>query len=147
ARLVERIAELINDKKLTLIADIRDESTTDIRLVLEPRSRNVQPEHVMESLFRQSELESRIPLNMNVLDAANTPRVMTLREVLRAFLDHRLIVLERRTKHRLRQTAARLEVLAGYLIAYLNLDEVIRIIRESDEPKAEMIARWKLTDT
>jgi topoisomerase-4 subunit A len=146
SRLVEKIAELLNVRKLAMLGDVRDESTDVVRLVLEPKSRNVDPQVLMESLFRQTDLETRIGLNMNVLDADNTPRVMNLREVLQAFLDHRLVVLERRTNHRLEKIARRLEVLEGYLVAYLNLDEVIRIIREEDEPKAVMIARWNLTD-
>ncbi|GAB4391039.1 MAG: DNA topoisomerase IV subunit A [Kiloniellaceae bacterium] len=146
SRLIEKIAELLMAKKLAMLGDIRDESTDEIRLVLEPKSRNVDPEVLMESLFRQTDLESRIGLNMNVLDADNTPRVMNLREVLRAFLDHRHEVLKRRTQHRLDRIAHRLEVLDGYLIAYLNIDEVIRIIREEDDPKAKMMKRWKLSD-
>jgi topoisomerase-4 subunit A len=147
ARLIERIAELLQDKKLALLADIHDESAEDVRLVLEPKSRNVEPEILMESLFRATDLEIRYPLNLNVLDADNTPRVMTLREALKAFLDHRHEVLIRRSKHRLAAIERRLEVLDGFLIAYLNLDEVIRIIREDDDPKATMMRRWKLTDT
>lgn len=146
SRLVEKIAELLTVRKLAMLGDVRDESTDEVRLILEPKSRNVDPQVLMESLFRQTDLETRAGLNMNVLDADNTPRVMNLREVLQAFLDHRLVVLERRTKHRLEKIARRLEVLEGYLIAYLNLDEVIRIIREEDEPKAVMMARWDLTD-
>ncbi len=146
SRLVEKIAELLTVSKLAMLGDVRDESTDEVRLVLEPKSRNVDPQVLMESLFRQTDLETRAGLNMNVLDADNTPRVMNLREVLQAFLDHRLVVLERRTRHRLEKIARRLEVLEGYLIAYLNLDEVIRIIREEDEPKAVMMARWDLTD-
>ncbi|BBK32576.1 DNA topoisomerase IV subunit A [Stella humosa] len=146
SRLVERIANLLSEKKLLLLADVRDESTEDIRLVLEPKSRTVDPQMLMESLFRATELEQRISLNMNVLDAQGVPRVMSLKEVLQAFLDHRKVVLERRSRHRLGEVARRLEVLEGYLIAFLNIDEVIRIIREEDEPKAVMIARWSLTD-
>lgn len=146
SRLVEKIAELLTVRKLAMLGDVRDESTDVVRLILEPKSRNVDPQVLMESLFRQTDLETRAGLNMNVLDADNTPRVMNLREVLQAFLDHRLVVLERRTKHRLEKIARRLEVLEGYLIAYLNLDEVIRIIREEDEPKSIMMARWDLTD-
>ncbi len=146
SRLVERIAELLLAKKLALLADVRDESDAEVRLVLEPKSRNVDPEMLMESLFRQTDLESRISLNMNVLDATNTPRVMPLPEVLRAFLDHRQVVLRRRTEYRLREIERRLEILAGYLVAYLNLDEVIRIIREEDEPKAVLMKRFDLTD-
>src|SRR3546814_833099 len=129
-----------------MLGDVHDESTDEVRLGLEPKSRNVDPAVLMESLFRQTDLEVRVGLNMNVLDADNTPRVMNLREVLRAFLDHRHEVLKRQTLHRLEKIAHRLEVLDGYLIAYLNLDEVIRIIREEDDPKAKMMKRWKLSD-
>ncbi|MEQ9333535.1 DNA topoisomerase IV subunit A [Thalassobaculum sp.] len=146
SRLVERMAELLQARKLALLDDIRDESAADIRLVLEPKSRNVDPDVLMESLFRQTDLESRIPLNLNVLDKDNVPRVMSLREALQAFLDHRHEVLVRRTRHRLEKIAHRLEVLGGYLIAYLNLDEIIRIIREEDEPKAVMMRTFDLTD-
>jgi topoisomerase-4 subunit A len=146
SRLVEKIAELMAARKLSMLADVRDESTEEVRLVLEPRSRNVDPDVLMESLFRQTELESRVSLNMNVLDADNTPRVMSLRDALQAYLDHRHQVLLRRSNHRLEKIARRLEVLEGYLIAYLNLDEVIRLIREDDDPKRAMMKRWKLTD-
>ncbi|MFT5180557.1 MAG: topoisomerase-4 subunit A [Alphaproteobacteria bacterium] len=146
SRLIERIADLLQARKLVMLADVRDESAEDIRLVLEPKSRNVEPEVLMESLFRQTELESRFGLNMNVLDADQTPRVMSLREVLQAFLDHRHDVLVRRSKFRLEKIANRLEVLQGYMIVYLNLDEVIRIIREEDDAKAVMKKKWKLTD-
>lgn len=146
SRLVERIADLLLARKLVLLADVRDESTDEVRLVLEPRSRNVDPEVLMESLFRQTDLEVRIPLNMNVVDADNTPRVLGLKGVLQAYLDHRHEVLQRRTRHRLAHIARRLEVLEGYIVAFLNLDEVIRIIREEDEPKAELIRTFELTD-
>jgi topoisomerase-4 subunit A len=146
SRLVEKIAELLMAKKLSMLADVRDESTEEVRLVLEPKSRNVDSLVLMESLFRQTELETRVSLNMNVLDGDNTPRVMNLREVLQAFLDHRHVVLERRTHHRVRKIDHRLEMLGGYLVAYLNLDEVIRIIREEDEPKRVMMRRWNLSD-
>ena len=147
ARLVEKIADLLAARKLPLLGDVRDESAEDVRLVLEPKSRNVDPVLLMESLFRLTELESRVSLNMNVLDQGRVPRVMSLREVLRAWLDHRMDVLIRRTYWRLEKIAARLEVLAGLLIAYLNIDEVIRIIRFEDDPKAELIARFGLTET
>ncbi len=147
SRLVEKIAELMDARKLILLGDVHDESTADVRLVLTPKSRNVEPEVLMESLFRQTDLEVRIGLNMNVLDKANTPRVMDLREVLQAFLDHRLEVLERRTRFRLEKIAARLEILDGYLIVYLNIDEVIRIVREEDEPKDALMATFDLTET
>ena len=146
ARLVERIAELIGDRKLAALADVRDESAEDIRLILEPRSRTIAPETLMESVFRATELETRIGLNMNVLDAERMPRVMNLRDVLQAFIDHRLVVLKRRTQYRLDQIEHRLEVLAGYLIAYLNLDEIISIIREKDEPKPILQKRFKLSE-
>lgn len=146
SRLIEKVAELIQTKKVPLLVDIRDESAEDIRLVLEPRSRTVEPEVLMESLFKLTDLENRISLNMNVLDASQTPRVMNLKEILQAFLDHRREVLVRRTNFRLKRIDSRLEVLAGYLVAFLNLDEVIRIIREEDEPKQELMKTFKLND-
>ena len=146
ARLVEKIAELLLAKKLILLDDVRDESAEDVRLILVPKSRNVDPEVLMASLFQATDLEIRFSLNMNVLGADHVPRVMNLREVLQAFLDHRHEVLVRRSNHRLRQIDHRLEVLGGYLAAYLNLDEVIRIIREEDEPKQELIRAFTLTD-
>ncbi|WP_207539897.1 DNA topoisomerase IV subunit A [Sabulicella rubraurantiaca] len=146
SRLIEQIAALLEEKKLPLLGDVRDESTDKVRLVLEPKSRTVEPAVLMETLFRATALESRIPLNMNVLDASRTPRVMGLRDVLRAWLDHRHEVLQRRTTHRLAAIARRLEVLDGYLIAYLNLDEVIRIIRTEDEPKPKLMAAFGLSD-
>jgi topoisomerase IV subunit A len=147
SKLIEKIAELLSEKKLPLLADIIDESTEDIRLILEPKSRTVDPEVLMESLFRHTDLETRISLNMNVLDGGKTPKVMDLKQVLQAFLNHRREVLNRRSEYRLQQIAHRLEILDGYLIAYLNIDEVIRIIREEDEPKPVMMKRFKLTDT
>jgi topoisomerase-4 subunit A len=146
AKLIERIAELLNDKKLPFLADVRDESTEDVRIVLEPKSRTVDPEQLMEQLFRQTELEIRFGLNMNVLDADGTPKVMGLRELLQAFLDHRQVVLVRRSKHRLEKIKARLELLEGYLICYLNLDKVIKIIRTEDEPKPKLMKAFGLTD-
>ncbi len=146
SRLVERIADLLSNRKLPALADVRDESAEDIRLVLEPRSRNIDPQVLMQSLFKQTELETRVSLNMNVLDRDTTPRVMDLREVLQAFLDHRHEVLKRRTNYRLAEIARRLEILDGYLVAYLNLDEVIRIIREEEQPKPKLIERFDLTD-
>ncbi|MBO20982.1 MAG: DNA topoisomerase IV subunit A [Rhodospirillaceae bacterium] len=146
SRLVERIAELMHARKLPLLGDIRDESADDIRLVLEPKSRNVTAELLMESLFRNTDMESRIGLNMNVLDAETVPRVMDLREVLQAYLSHRHDVLVRRTKFRLEKIADRLDVLQGYMVVFLNLDEVIAVIREEDDPRAVMKKRWKLTD-
>jgi topoisomerase IV subunit A len=146
SRLIEQIAQLLEDKKLPLLGDIRDESTDVIRLVLEPKTRGVEPEVLMETVFRATALESRFPLNMNVLDATRTPRVMALPEVIRAWLDHRHEVLVRRSRHRLAAIERRIEILDGYLIAYLNLDEVIRIIREEDEPKPRLIERFSLTE-
>ncbi|WP_376959554.1 DNA topoisomerase IV subunit A [Azospirillum sp. A26] len=146
ARLVEKIAELLLAKKLILLDDVRDESAEDVRLVLVPKNRNVDPEVLMASLFQATDLEIRFSMNMNVLGADHVPRVMNLREVLQAFLDHRHEVLVRRSTHRLKQIDHRLEVLGGYLAAYLNLDEVIRIIREEDEPKQELIRAFTLTD-
>ncbi|MFN0193998.1 MAG: DNA topoisomerase IV subunit A [Aestuariivirga sp.] len=145
-RLIEKIAELMAAKKLPLLGDVRDESAEDIRVVLEPKSRTVDPAVLMESMFRNTELESRFPLNMNVLSGGKVPKVMSLKDVLREWLDHRKDVLIRRTSFRLGEIARRLEVLAGYLIAYLNLDEVIRIIREEDEPKPALMKRFNLTD-
>jgi topoisomerase-4 subunit A len=147
SKLVEQLAGLIEAKKAPLLGDVRDESAEDMRLVLEPKSRTVEPDVMMESLFKLSALETRISLNMNVLDADGAPRVMSLKEVLRAFLDHRRDVLQRRTAFRLEKIAQRLDVLAGLLIVYLNLDEVIRIIRNEDDPKAKLIARFKLNET
>ena len=146
SRLVEKIAELITGKKLPLVADVRDESAEDIRLILEPRSRSIDPVLMMESLFRLTDLETRIPVNMNVLAEGRVPRVLSLREVLTQWLDHRKVVLLRRSNYRLGEIARRLEVLGGYLIAYLNLDEVIRIIREEDEVKPALMARFDLSD-
>ncbi|HEX5317778.1 MAG TPA: DNA topoisomerase IV subunit A [Stellaceae bacterium] len=145
-RLVEKIAALLEERKLPLLADVRDESTEDVRLVLEPKTRNVDADVLMEQLFRLTELETRVPLNLNVLDAAGIPRVMNLKEALQAFLDHRRIVLQRRSRHRLAAVARRMEILRGLIIVYVNLDEVIRIIREADDPKSEMMARWSLSE-
>jgi len=147
SRLIVKCAELLTAKKLPLLADIRDESAEDIRIVLEPKSRTVDPTLMMEQMFRSTELEARIPLNMNVLSGGKVPMVMSLGDVLREWLDHRKTVLVRRTEFRLAEIARRLEILGGYLIAYLNLDEVIRIIREEDEPKPALMKRFKLTDT
>ena len=146
SKLVERIAELINARKIPILADVRDESAEDVRLVLEPKSRSVDPNLLMETLFKNSDLEVRVPLNMNVLIDGRTPKVCSLAEVLRAFLDHRREVLIRRSKHRLAKIAHRLEVLEGYIIAFLNLDRVIEIIRNEDEPKPVMMAEFQLTD-
>lgn len=145
-RLIEKIAELLNDKKLPLVGDLRDESAEDIRIVIEPRARNVDPNLMMESLFRLSELESRISMNMNVLTGGLVPRVLGLAEALRAWLDHRREVLQRRSRFRLGQIDKRLEILRGLLIVYLDLDRVIKIIREEDEPKIELMKVFDLTE-
>jgi len=145
-RLVEKLAELINEKKLPLVADVRDESAEDIRLVIEPRSRTVDAGLLMESLFKLSELESRIPLNMNVLVRGRIPRVIGLAEALTEWLAHRREVLLRRSRFRLAQIEHRLVVLGGYLVAYLNLDKVIKIIRNQDEPKPVLMKTFKLSD-
>ena len=147
AKLIERIAELIEQKTIPLLDDVRDESAEDIRLVLVPKSRTVEPEILMEQLFRQSDLEARISLNMNVLDSGLIPRVMSLKDALQAFINHRRDVLERRSTHRLEKIAARLDILEGYLIVYLDLDKVIKIIRNEDEPKPKLIKAFKLTET
>ncbi len=129
-----------------MLGDVRDESAETVRVVLEPRTRGVEPEVLIETLFRATALEQRFPLNMNVFDATGTTRVMSLGEVLRAFLDHRQEVLGRRSRHRLAAIERRLEVLDGYLIVYLNLDEVIAIIREEEQPKPRLMARFSLSD-
>lgn len=145
SKLIERLADLIESKKATLLADVRDESAEDVRVVLEPRSKLVEPEVLMESLFKLCDLETRFSLNMNVLHKG-APHVMGLRDVLRAYLDHRREVVVRRAEFRLDKIEKRLHLLDGYLIAYLNIDEVIRIIREEDHPKQEMIDRFGITD-
>jgi topoisomerase-4 subunit A len=145
-KLIERIAEIINSKRLPILEDVRDESADDVRIVLEPRTGNVPAELLMEQLFKQTDLEIRFPLNLNVLDKDNTPRVMDLREALQAFLDHRRVVLVRRSTFRLAAIEKRLEILDGYLIAYLNIDKVIKLIREEDEPKPKMMKAFDLTD-
>ncbi|SCY84518.1 DNA topoisomerase IV subunit A [Paracoccus tibetensis] len=146
SKLIERLAELIQTRKVPILADVRDESAEDIRIVLEPKARTVDPDQLMGALFRMSDLEIRFNLNMNVLIDGRVPKVCSLKEVLRAFLDHRREVLVRRSQYRLDKIAARLEVLEGYLIAYLNLDRVIEIIRHEDEPKAVMMAEFALTE-
>ena len=146
SKLIEKIAQLLSEKKVPLLADVRDESAQDVRIVLEPKNRTVDAALLMEHLFKQTELESKFNMNMNVLDCDGVPRVMSLSEVLRAFLNHRHIVLQRRTQYRLEKISARLEILSGYLIAYVNLDEIIRIIREEDDAKAVMMKEFNLTD-
>jgi topoisomerase-4 subunit A len=145
-KLVERIAELVNEKKLPALADVRDESAEDIRLVLEPRARTVDPAALMEALFRQTDLEVRYPVNMNVLIDGQVPKVCGLPALLRAWLDHRRDVLLRRSRRRLDRIAARVEVLDGFIVAFLNLDRVIAIIRAEDEPKPVLIAEFALSD-
>ncbi len=146
AKLVEKIAELMTEKKLPLLGDVRDESAEEVRLVLEPKVRTIDPMLLMESMFRATELELRFGLNMNVLSAGQIPNVLGLKDVLKQWLEHRVDVLVRRSEYRLKKIEHRLEVLDGYLIAYLNIDEVIRIVRFEDEPKKTLIARFKLTD-
>ena len=146
SRLIAQIAEMLEQKKLPLLDDIHDESAEDIRIVLTPKSRTVDAEILMEQMFRASDLESRFPLNMNVLDHGTVPRVMSLKETLQAFIDHRRDVLVRTSTHRLGKIAARLEILEGYLAVFLNLDKVIKIIRGEDEPKPVLIKAFKLTD-
>ncbi|PHQ64031.1 MAG: DNA topoisomerase IV subunit A [Sphingobium sp.] len=146
SKLIEQIAALINDRKLPILADVRDESDTEIRIVLEPRARTVDEQVLMDSLFRLTDLENRFPLNLNVLDATHTPRVLGLKPLLIEWLRHQIDVLVRRALHRLDKIAARVELLDGYIIAYLNLDRVIEIIRTEDEPKALMMAEFSLTD-
>lgn len=146
SKLIEKIADLINTRRLPLLDDVRDESTEDIRLVLIPKNRNVEPEILMEALYRDTDLENRFSLNMNALDGGLIPKVMSLREVLRAWLDHRQVVLVRQSQHRLAKVKHRIEILGGYLIVYLNIDEVIRIVREEDEPKVSLMETFKLTE-
>lgn len=146
SKLIEKIAALLLEKKLPLLSDIRDESTHDVRIVLEPKNRSVDAKMLMEHLFKQTELEVRFAMNMNVLDSDGVPRVMSLKEVLAEFLKHRHNVLVRRVNYRLDKINSRLEILSGYLIAYLNLDEIIRIIREEEDPKTVMVAKFSLTD-
>lgn len=146
SKLIERIAELIQNKKMSVISDIRDESAEDIRLILEPKSGTIDPTALMETVFKQTDLESRFPLNLNVLDGSGAPKVMGLRDSLLSYVHHRKEVLVRRTKFRLEKIAHRLEILDGFLIAYLNLDEVIRIIRFEDEPKVELMKTFSLSD-
>lgn len=146
SRLIERMAEMLQAKKLPFLADIRDESAEDIRIVLEPKSRRLEPEVMIESLFKTTDLETRVPLNLNVLDGDGRPGVMDLRGALNAWLAHRRTVLQRRSEYRLGKIATRLEVLEGYLIVYLNLDEVIQIIREADHPRQSLMERFELTE-
>ena len=145
-KLIEQIAQLIADKKLPILEDVRDESAEDLRIVLVPKSRNVDPDILKESLYRLTELESRFALNLNVLDATRTPKVMGLHQLLTEWLEHQIVVLVRRSKHRIGKIDDRLELVGGYLIAFLNLDRIIEIIRTEDEPKPVMMAEFLLTD-
>ena len=146
SKLIEKMAELFREKKLPLLANIQDESTDTVRVVLEPKSKNIDPALLMESLYRVTDLEIRYGVNMNVLGADGIPRVMNLRELLQAFLDHRHEVLVRKSNYRLEAIKRRLEIVEGFIICFLNLDEVIRIIREEDEPKQELIKAFDLSD-
>jgi topoisomerase-4 subunit A len=146
SRLIEKIAELLEQKKLPLIEDIRDESAEEIRIIIDPKTRTLEPEQVMALLFSCTELEVKFAMNMNVIDALATPRVMSLKGVLEAYIEHRLEVLRRTTTHRLEKIAARLEILAGYLVVYLNIDKVIKIIKDNDEPKPVLMKKFELTD-
>ena len=146
SRLIEKMADMLNNKKLPFLGDIRDESAEDIRIVLEPKSRRIDEQAVMESLFKVTDLEVRVPMNLNVLDASGKPGVLNLRETLNAWLAHRRVVLQRRTNFRLDKIVRRLEMLEGYIIVFLNLDEVIAIIREDDHPKQALMSRFDLTE-
>ncbi|KKB96384.1 DNA topoisomerase 4 subunit A [Candidatus Arcanobacter lacustris] len=145
SKLIEKIADLFKEKKLTMLGNVRDESAEDIRIILEPKNRTASEDMIMEVLFKLTDLEIRYNLNLNVLDSDCIPRVMNLKEVLVAFLDHRHKVVLRRSNYRLNKINDRLEILDGLIIAYVNLDEIIKIIREEDEPKEELITRFKLT--
>ena len=146
SRLIEKMAEMLQDRKLPMLADIRDESAEDIRIVLEPKSRRLDPETVIESLFKITDLETKISLNLNVLDSQGRPAVLSLRDALNEWLAYRRVVLQRRSAFRLDKIAKRLEILEGYLVVFLNLDEVIAIIREEDEPKTELMRRFSLSE-
>ena len=146
SRLIEKMAEMLQAKKLPVLADIRDESAEDIRVVLEPKSRRLEPKAVMESLFKSTELETRVSLNLNVLDSNGRPSVLSLKEALTEWLLHRRNVLMRRSKYRLGKIERRIEILEGYLVVFLNLDEVITIIRETDYPRDELMVRFSLSD-
>ena len=146
SRLIEKMADMLNNKKLPFLTDIRDESAEDIRIILEPKSRRLDAEVIMENLFKVTDLEVRVPMNLNVLDKDGKPGVLNLRETLNAWLAHRREVLQRRSQFRLDKIERRLEMLEGYIIVYLNLDEVIRIIREEDHPKQALMSRFELTD-
>ncbi len=147
SKLIEKIAELINNKKIPVLADVRDESTDEIRIILEPRTKMIDPSILMETLFKQTDLETRFSLNLNVLIDGRTPKVCSLKEVLNSFLQHQKDVLIRRSKFNLEKIDHRLEVLEGYIVAFLNLDRVIEIIRNEDDPKLTLITEFELSDT
>ncbi len=146
SRLLEKIAELMENKILPMLSDIRDESTENIRLVVEPKSRNLSPEMIMETLFKKTDLETRVSLNLNVIDDKNIPGVKSLKETLKCWLDHRQIILQRKTQHRLSQIENRINILNGYITVYLNLDKVIEIIREEEKPKEVLISFFKINE-
>ncbi|MFL2830193.1 MAG: DNA topoisomerase IV subunit A [Candidatus Puniceispirillales bacterium] len=146
SRLLEKIAELMENKTLPMLSDIRDESTENIRLVVEPKSRNLLPEMIMETLFKKTDLETRVSLNLNVIDDKNIPGVKSLKETLKCWLDHRQIILQRKSQHRLSQIENRINILNGYITVYLNLDKVIEIIREEDKPKEVLISFFKINE-
>ncbi len=147
SRLIEKIADLIQDKKLPILTDVRDESSEDIRVVLEPKNRTVDVKVLMETLFKLTDLEVRFSMNMNMIDIHGKPNVLSIKEILEQYLDHQIDVLRRRSNYRLEKVVHRMEILSGYLIAYLNLDEIIRIIREEDDAKVSLMSTFKLTDT
>ena len=147
SKLIEKIAELINNKKIPILADVRDESTDEIRIILEPRTKMIDPSILMETLFKQTDLETRFSLNLNVLIDGRTPKVCSLKEVLNSFLQHQKDVLIRRSKFNLEKIDHRLEVLEGYIVAFLNLDRVIEIIRNENDPKLTLITEFELSDT
>ena len=147
SRLLEKISELMDNKSLPMLSDIRDESTENIRIVIDPKSRNLSPEMIMETLFKKTDLEVRISLNLNVIDDKNVPGVKSLKEALRSWLDHRQIILQRKSNFRLNQIGNRINILNGYITVYLNLDKVIEIIREEDNPKEVLISFFKINET
>ena len=147
SRLLEKISELMDNKSLPMLSDIRDESAENIRIVIDPKSRNLSPEMIMETLFKKTDLEVRVSLNLNVIDDKNVPGVKSLKEALRSWLNHRQIILQRKSKFRLNQIGNRINILNGYITVYLNLDKVIEIIREEDNPKEVLISFFKINET
>ena len=146
SRLLEKIAELMENKNLPMLSDIRDESAEDIRLIIEPKSRNLSPDMIMETLFKKTDLESRVSLNLNVIDDKNIPGVKSLKEALKSWLNHRQIIVQRKSKYRLNQIENRINILNGYITVYLNLDKVIEIIREEDKPKEVLISYFSINE-